>query len=91
MTINISADEFGSLSAHAAAAGYSDVETYVSDFVRALASNPTAGSLLPLSQAELDESLANCDLGMEQIKSGKGLSIDQALERSANQLGDGIQ
>lgn len=74
------------LAQHATAAGYSDVAVYVTEHVLALAEQPTTQEYPPLSEQELQASLASCDLSMAQFEQGKGFSTEQARQRTKNLL-----
>jgi len=88
MQIDIPTTEAKKLESHAAAAGYDNVEKYVTEFVLALAGQPNAAEHFALlTDDELSASLAMLDRGMEQIRSGQGLSVEDARRHSLQQLG----
>lgn len=88
MNIDIPPDQRQKLTEHATAAGFDSVERYVTEFVLTLADRPTAKQIFtPLSDDELNASLAGIDQCMKQINAGQGLSVEQAHARSLGNLG----
>lgn len=86
MQINIPAPEQQRLTEQAKAAGYDDVERYVTEHVMALAHHPTSAELQPLSDDELQASLAACDRSMTEFSEGKGLSVKAARQLTQERL-----
>ncbi|MEQ8211859.1 MAG: hypothetical protein RH917_18825 [Lacipirellulaceae bacterium] len=86
MQINIPPLAEQQLAQHATAAGYSDVTVYVTEHVLALAEQPTSQEHPPLSEQQLQASLASCDLSMAQFEQGLGLTTEEARERTKNLL-----
>jgi len=82
MQIDIPPSEQQRLVLHAAEAGYSDVQLYVTEHVLALAKQPSAAESPYLSPNELAASLAMIDRSMAEFKAGGGLSIEEAHQRS---------
>lgn len=90
MQLNIPPYEIEKLTQHANAAGFGSVETYVTQFVLALAERPSVEeSFAPLTDAELTASLAMIDQGRSEIEAGKGLSVEEARRRSREDIGAG--
>jgi hypothetical protein len=85
MHINLSGHETELLSQRAAAAGFASADEYVAQFVHTLAQQPDV--LAPLDDEELAASLAMIDQGMAEIRSGQGLTVDEARRQSLSLLG----
>ncbi len=85
MKIDIPPTEQDRLVQHAAAAGYDNVERYAAEHLVALAQEPTPEELAPLSEEELQASLAMCDESVAQFDAAKGLSITEAHQLSLQQ------
>jgi hypothetical protein len=85
MHINLSGHETELLGRQAAAAGFASADEYVAQFVHTLARQPDV--LVPLDNDELAASLAMIDQGMAEIRSGQGLSVDEARRQSLSPLG----
>ena len=87
MQINIPSSEAEKLTRHATAAGFDNVEMYVTEFVRTLAERPAANDLFaPLTDDELAVSLAMIDRGMSEIDAGQGMSVDEARLKTLEQF-----
>ncbi len=86
MQIDIPPSEQERLSQHAAAAGYDDVARYAAEHLVALAQQPTPSELPPLSEEELQASLAICDKSMAAYEAGGSLSLNEARELSLQRL-----
>lgn len=86
MNLSIPADAVARLRTHAAAAGYADVERCVTDHVIHLASQPSNDELPPMSESELQASLAMIDRSMAEFEAGKGMSLDEARRASLERL-----
>lgn len=88
MQLNIPPHEIEKLTQHATAAGFGNVESYVTQFVLALAERPSVEEAFsPLTDAELAASLAMIDQGLAEIKAGKGLSVEEARRLSHEDIG----
>ncbi len=87
MQIDLSSFTTEKLAGHAAAAGFTSVEQYVTEFVHILADRPDIDDVFsPLSDSELQASLAMIDQGMEQIRAGEGLSVEEARRQTLASL-----
>ena len=87
MQIDLSSFTTEKLAGHAAAAGFASVEQYVTQFVHTLAERPQIDDVFaPLSETELQASLAMIDQGMEQIRAGVGLSVEEARRQTLASL-----
>jgi hypothetical protein len=88
MQIDLSNDTTEKLAGQATAAGFSSVEQYVTEFVHVLAERPSVDEVFaPLIDKELAASLAMIHRGIEQIRSGEGLNVEEARRRSLASLG----
>lgn len=85
MHINLTGQETEILGQQAFAAGFANADEYVAQFVHTLAQNPEP-LLASLDGAELAASLAMIDQGVEEIRAGKCLSIEEARRVSLAQL-----
>jgi hypothetical protein len=84
MQLNIPPPESEKLARQASAAGFANVEQYVTQFVLTLADRSDQNQVLPPApDDDLAASLAMIDQGMAEIDAGKGLSVDEA-RRSAH-------
>ena len=86
MQINIPSGDHERLTQLALAAGYQDVEGYVTEHVLAIARQPAAEEFAPLSPADLAASLAMCDQGMAEMEAGASLSLEEARGRTFARL-----
>lgn len=82
MQIDLSPAEEAEIRRQAAAVGYESPERYLVD----LAINPET-TFRPLSDEELRQSAAMCDRGMEEVRAGKVVSVDEARRLSKESLG----
>jgi hypothetical protein len=91
MQIDLPQDEQKKLGVLAAEAGFDSVEHYVTEHLRTLAQHPSTTQFAPLTQEELQESLAMCDRGMEEAAAGKGMSVDDARRHTLERLHHGTE
>jgi len=90
MQIDIPPAEQQKLAAKAIAAGFDDVEAYVAEHVLALAHyGPEV--LAPMTDAELQASLAMCDESMAQIDRGEGISVEESRRKTFEALDQQMQ
>ena len=81
--IQIPDDQFQLLTARAQAAGYADVPALIS----ALAGEPFEDPRGPLSEEELQRSVAELEAADAEIDAGKGIEADEAFRRIADKHG----
>ena len=87
MQLDIPPSESAKLACQASAAGFPNVEQYVTQFVLTLADRSDQDQVLPpLADDELAASLAMVDQGLAEIDAGKGLSVDEARRRAHDNL-----
>ena len=90
MQLKIPSHEIEKLTQHATAAGFGSVESYVTQFVLALAERPNTKEVFaPLKDDELAASLAMIDRGIAEIGAGQGMSLDEARRRTRENIGAG--
>lgn len=87
MQINIPQAEQQRLAVLASAAGYDDVQGYVTEQVLALAHQTTPDESPELTPEQLAASLAQCDKAMAEAEAGKGRDFNQALDDIADRNG----
>ena len=87
MEINIPQTEHQRLIQQANAAGYEDVQQYVTEHVRALAQKPSAERFYAPNSEELEASAALCDEAIQEIEDGKGIPFDEAMQQIATKHG----
>ena len=87
MQIDISRVEEKRLAAVAAAAGYKDVQGYVTEQVLVLADQLTSNELPELTSEELESSMRQCDQAMAEAKAGQGRDFRTALDDIATRNG----
>lgn len=80
MQISLSEIDEAALLQMAHAAGFADVECYVTEHILALARHRANFSPRFLADSELEASLKMCDESMSQIDAGLGLTVDEARE-----------
>ena len=85
MHINIPQAEQEQIARMATAAGYSDVEHYITEHVLALAYQQP-DELPSLTSDELKASLQMCDQSMAEFDAGRGLTSEQARSQTLDYL-----
>ena len=91
MQIDLPQDDQKKLSVLAAEAGFDSVEHYVAEHLRSLAHHPSAAEFAPLTEEDLQESLAMCDRGMEEAAAGKGMTVSEAHRDTLERLQHGTE
>ncbi len=86
MEIDIPQAEQQKLNLLAQAAGFDNVERYVTEHVLALVRHSSDEELELLSPDDLKASLAVCDQSMTELEAGKGLSLEEARKQTIAQL-----
>ncbi len=86
MHIDLPQTEQEKLTQQAMAAGFDDVKLFIAEHLVALAHQPAREDFAPLSDEELEASLAMIDRSMEEFSAGGGLTLDQAREKSLELL-----
>ena len=68
-------------------AGFDSVEHFAAEHLRTLAHYPSLAEMKPLTEEELQESLAKCDRGMAEFEAGGGVDARKALEDMGRKRG----
>ena len=86
MQIDIPFTEEKRLIEQAAAQGYASVEAYASELLVQVAQSGARSAFAPLTDEEMEASLAMIERSLAEFEAGKGLTLDQARERTLRRM-----
>lgn len=87
MEIDLPATDQQTLASLATQAGFDSVELYAAAYLAEFAQHHAVAELPPMTDADLQASLAMCDRGMEEAKAGRGRDFRESLTGIADRLG----